>query len=320
MSTGMDQNITMNNKKVSVIIPVYNVEKYIGETIESVINQTYRNIEIITVNDGSTDGSLSILQEYAGKDSRIHIVDQKNKGLSGARNSGLAAATGEYLCIFDADDIMLPEKIATQVAYLEEYSDIDFVYSNIIHFIDGEKTERVLSIPKISKNPYKELLCGNFINPNSILMRKEVYERYGGFDESLRSAEDWDYWLKLAKNGVAFGHQDAFLTRYRVRNTSLSMDSVTMYETALRVLEKQKQEISPEFQPILNKQIKKRELRLGVAYLKSGAREQAYQFLQKSLVGKMFYYGNVIIPQKLLQNIYLLVRRLKFFINSNRYE
>ena len=92
--------------KISVIIPVYNVENYLEESLDSIINQTFTDLEIICVNDGSTDNSPSILNNYANKDSRINIINQENKGLSAARNSGLDVATGDYIYFFDSDDIL----------------------------------------------------------------------------------------------------------------------------------------------------------------------------------------------------------------------
>ena len=93
--------------KISVIIPVYNVEKYLRECLDSLLNQTFKDIEIICVNDGSTDGSLNILNEYASKDSRFIIINQNNQGLSAARNNGLNVAKGDYVAFLDSDDYIL---------------------------------------------------------------------------------------------------------------------------------------------------------------------------------------------------------------------
>ena len=99
------------NDKISIIVPVYNVEKYLDECIQSIINQTHKNIEIILINDGSTDNSLSILRKYEGIDKRIIVINQENKGLSASRNIGIKKSTGKYISLIDADDIIHPRMI-----------------------------------------------------------------------------------------------------------------------------------------------------------------------------------------------------------------
>lgn len=127
----------MNNNLVSIIIPVYNVEEYLKEALDSAINQTYKNIEIICVNDGSTDNSLQILEGYAQKDDRIKIITQKNKGLSGARNTGLFHAKGEYIYFLDSDDFYELELVEKTVQLFTD--DIDIVAFNIKKIFEIEE-------------------------------------------------------------------------------------------------------------------------------------------------------------------------------------
>ncbi len=225
---------------VSIVIPAYNAEQYVAQTIESVIRQTYQQLEVIVVDDGSTDATPGIVRNYAEKDPRITIVTQSNAGLSAARNAGLKVAKGEYLCIIDADDIMLPEKIASQLACLEQHSEADFTYSKVFYFNDGNKQLRMhdLATPEGSE-VYRALLRhGNLISPNAVFFRKKVFDTIGGFDEQLRSAEDLDYWLLLSSKGVYFVHQPQRLTLCRMRTNSLTADSVTLYRSAVTVFEK----------------------------------------------------------------------------------
>lgn len=229
----------MSNKLVSIIIPAYNVEKYIRQSIFSVLQQTYKEIEIIIVDDGSTDSTGSIIAEYSAKDTRITILTQKNRGLAAARNTGLRHAKGEYLCILDSDDIMLPEKIAKQLEFLEQHPEFDITYSDLYHFIDGTSDVYHHTMGALGDNQYQTLLLGNVINPNAVFFRRSVFEKCGGFDETLRSAEDWEYWLNVAYHKIKFGYQPIPLTLYRMRNNSLSANSVVMMETPIRVLEKQ---------------------------------------------------------------------------------
>lgn len=313
----------MKNKLVSIIVPAYNVEKYITETIDSIINQTYANIEIIIVNDGSSDTTPNIIDLYAKKDSRIKVIHQENKGLSGARNTGLLTATGEYLCIFDADDIMVTNKIERQVNFLEMNHDIDIVYSNLIHFFDGQKKEYVLDIKKISRSPYRELLEGNFINPNTILMKSHVFLTCGTFDESLRSAEDWDYFLTIARNNFIFGYVDEYLTRYRMRKTSLSSDFSTMYETAITVLEKQKEFCKnnqlTEYITTIDQGVEKRKRMLKLSYIIKRDYNKVNNInIPVGFLWKITLFIASILPKKIVQTIFILFKKIKFYKNSQR--
>lgn len=314
----------MKHKLVSVIVPAYNVEKYITETIDSVIGQTYTNLEIIIVNDGSSDSTPEILNLYAKRDKRINIIQQENKGLSGARNAGLQAATGEYLCIFDADDIMVPSKIEQQVNFLEMNHDIDIVYSNLTHFFDGKETEYVLSMKKVSRSPYRELLEGNFINPNTILMRKDVFLTCGKFDESLRSAEDWDYFLRVARNNFLFGFDNQYLTRYRMRKTSLSSDFSTMYETAIKVLEKQKEYCKKnkllEWVSVIDQGIERRKPMLTLSYIMKKDYHIARNVdIQTNFFLKITLSLVSLLPKKLIQILFILFKKIKFYKNATKF-
>ncbi len=218
---------------------------------------------------------------------------------------------------------MFPNKIEEQVEYLEQNLEIDFVYSNLIHFIDETKKERELQVKKIFLSPYKELLEGNFINPNTILMRKEVVKKSGIFDESLRSSEDWDYFLTIARNNFKFAYIDQYLTKYRVRNTILSADGRKMYETVLVVLNKQKEYCSKnnfsEFLLIIDTQINNRKRLLKLLYLIHKDYIK-YNNIQVSLSNtwKIILIIVKIFPKNLSKILYNLVRRIKFYRNSKK--
>ena len=126
-----------NEVMVSIIIPVYNVEKYLQECLESAINQTYKNIEIIAINDGSTDSSLAILEEYASKYGNLKIVNQENKGMSGARNAGLKVANGEYIYFLDSDDF-IDLNMIEECVVLAEKNNLDIINFDAHVFYDGD--------------------------------------------------------------------------------------------------------------------------------------------------------------------------------------
>lgn len=152
--------------KISIIIPVYNTEKYLGKCLDSVINQTYKDIEIICVNDGSVDGSEEILNEYAKNDSRIKILSQKNQGLSAARNNGIKNATGEYIGFVDSDDYIEPETYELAIKYMEQY-DVDIVNygMNIVPDKGEDENPRVLGGKK-----YHRLKHSGLINDKKVLV------------------------------------------------------------------------------------------------------------------------------------------------------
>lgn len=151
-----------SNKQVSVIVPIYNVEAYLEECLDSICAQTYQEIEIILVNDGSTDNSLAICKHYAEKDSRIQVIDKENGGLSDARNAGLDAATGEYIYFLDSDDFIDPETIALLTA-ASEAEQVDFINFDGVAFLDGENPWKVdgdISQTYIKKNTYTGIMTG----------------------------------------------------------------------------------------------------------------------------------------------------------------
>ncbi|HEY0979829.1 MAG TPA: glycosyltransferase [Candidatus Paceibacterota bacterium] len=225
---------------VSVIISAYNVEKYISQAIESVIAQTYSHIEILIVNDGSTDSTLHIIEGYALKDKRVVVVTQENQGVSAARNTGFKIAQGDYFCIFDADDIMLPTKIEAQLRFSNSNPSADFIYSKAYYFIDGTNDiyRHDLTTANGSSVHKKLLQYGNFIYTGTVFFKRSVFDIHSGFDEHFRSAEEFDYWLTLSKKGVSFLSHNEYLTLCRSRGSGLTSDSITMYTTLIAVLEK----------------------------------------------------------------------------------
>lgn len=185
--------------ETSVIIPTWNRRDLIARAIDSVFAQTRPVEEIIVVDDGSTDGTCEYLADRYGE--RIFYVRQDNAGVSAARNRGMALARGRYLALLDSDDEWLPEKTARQVAFLEAHPDIGMVLCDVFRVNpDGsliDVFDRRLQVP--TDGPaLRWILRDPALAPLSVLMRREVYETVGGFDESLRTAEDLDFHLRIA--------------------------------------------------------------------------------------------------------------------------
>ena len=183
--------------KVDIIIPVYNGSKYIAEAVESALSQTYKNKEIIVIDDGSTDNTKQVLSKYEG---RIKYIFQANQGVASARNRGIRAGSGKYVAFLDADDIWFIEKLEKQIAILETSQKAGFVYCDN-YFVDGERKEIAnykYKMPLLRGNILTDLFCSYFIITSSLVMRRACFEWVGFFDESLKVGEDYDFFLKLA--------------------------------------------------------------------------------------------------------------------------
>ncbi|KKU90602.1 MAG: Glycosyl transferase family 2 [Microgenomates group bacterium GW2011_GWA1_48_10] len=222
---------------VSVIVPAYNAEKFIGEAIQSALAQTYKNLEVIVGDDGSTDRTAEIVKALTRKDARVRYACQKNQGQSAARNLAIREAKGRYIAFLDADDLFLPEKLDAQVGFLEAHPDCGVSYSKIYHFFDDRKNELYyFVVDHPSGNLFGELLRKNFINPLAVLLRKELLDRYGAFEPSFRRVDEQYLWLKLSHNNVRFCYLDKPFGLYRIHRKSLSNEAAYFKETEERFL------------------------------------------------------------------------------------
>ena len=237
-------------KKFSVIIPTYKVEKYIASAIESVLAQTYQNFEIIVVNDDSPDRSVEICQQFT--DSRIKILSQKNRGLAGARNTGIRHAQGDYIALLDGDDLWLPEKLEKHFEHLESSSSVGISFSRSAFIDEAGNSLGTYLMPKLKEITSPDLLRDNPVgNGSAAVIRKEVLEAikfqdnlYGTvedfyFDDYFRQAEDIECWLRiiLQTNWKIEGIPEA-LTLYRVNSGGLSASLLNQFEALQKVIEK----------------------------------------------------------------------------------
>lgn len=222
-----------------MIIPAYNAAAYLEEAVESAVRQAYAPVEIVVVDDGSTDATPEILHSYRTAGKIIHIR-QDNKGLAAARNAGIRASSGEYVAFLDADDLFLPEKIALQAAYLDAHPACDVSYCGLWHFYEDDP-DRLLQLDyeyPSGDAVFPALLRKNFVNPLSVVMRRTAFERFGMFDETFRRSEDWELWVRLAHQGARFDYLPERLAKYRMRRGSMSYGSESEVErkrTALSI-------------------------------------------------------------------------------------
>lgn len=203
-------------KLVSIVLPVYNGEKYIAKSIESVLNQTYSNIELIIVNDCSTDSTLEIVDRYKEKDSRIHVINNiKNQKLPKSLNIGFSEAVGEYFSWTSDDNMYKENAIEKMVSYIEAH-DVDFVNAD---YSDIDETDAFLMEHKTSSER-NMLMLGNRVGA-CFLYTKHIADIVGEYDATLFLAEDYDYWIRIGRYGK-MGHIDDNLYLYRTHSQSLT--------------------------------------------------------------------------------------------------
>ena len=234
----------MFQKTISVIMPAFNCEKYIASAIESVLDQSYINFELIIINDGSTDKTLSVIKTFANRDERIKLIDQKNSGKpSITRNVGLQKAQGEYICFLDGDDLYHPEKLAYEYDILENNTNLNLVFHDVLYvksnifsketYLEAVKFQsRLLPyFTEISENTYicdtKRLflfMCTDIttLHTSAVFMRKSFLDEQPiAFPEDLTIGEDIDLWFRLVKaGGIAYTNQ--VLSYYRQHSQSLT--------------------------------------------------------------------------------------------------
>jgi glycosyltransferase involved in cell wall biosynthesis len=232
---------------VSVVIPAYNAERWIAATLASALAQTYRNLEIVVVDDGSTDKTSAIAEAFAARDPRVRVIHQTNRGLAAARNTGIAASRGSLIAPLDADDLWHPEKTAKQVAVMREAGPrVGVVYSwySII-----DESDRVIARalrPHHQGDIYAALVVSNFISSASIpLIRRSCLLELGGYDASLRTrgaqgCEDWKLYLAIAER-YEFLLVPEYLVGYRRHPGSMSRSVLPMKRGHAEVLAEARQ-------------------------------------------------------------------------------
>lgn len=223
----------MNNIRLSVIIPCYNQAHFLEDAVKSVLVQEFTDWEIIIINDGSTDSTKEISEQLALKDNRIRVHLQTNQGLSSARNKGLSLAKGEVIHFMDADDKVLESGYKTVFNFFTNFSEIDIVVGGYSYFRDDEFlhthgfSDQIISI--------EDLVRANLAPPVSYFCRKVILDKIGGFDESLKSCEDWDYWIRAGKAGARIRTVADVLVGYRYVPNSMSRNAVQMYHALKEV-------------------------------------------------------------------------------------
>ncbi len=229
----------MDTPKVSVIIPTYNRAKLVCRSIDSILAQTYRNIELIVVDDGSTDDTLAVLSKYGDQ---IKVIEQANGGVSKARNVGLKAATGDYIGFLDSDDYYLPTKIEEQVSYLCDHFNIDIVLCNWQYiWVHDETIDLEFKLKCSMKNILNEILWKDIYGlfpPIVPLFRRQCLEKVHEFDTTLAVREEQDFWLRMALAGYQFGMIEKILCVYVDSKDSKGKNLDRVEGAMMRILNK----------------------------------------------------------------------------------
>lgn len=221
---------------ISVVIPVFNGEKTIKETIQSVLDQTFIDLEVIVINDGSQDSTLSIVSSIT--DPRVQVFSYENAGLANSRNRGFSYATGEYISFLDADDLWTVDKLEAQYKALQANPQAAVAYSWVDYIDESGNFFRSASHITANGDVYEQLLLNNFLeNGSNPLIRRQALADVGGFDAELASSEDWDMWLRLSAR-YEFVAVSSAQVLYRKSSHSMSCNALKMEAESLRMLDK----------------------------------------------------------------------------------
>ena len=290
--TGIPTATIVSAPRMSVVMPVYNVEQYVAQAIESVLAQTFEDFELIIVDDGGTDGSMDICRSY--DDPRIRIISQRNRGLPGARNTGIAAVRSPFVALLDSDDVFHPDKLLMHFVHLSANPHIGISFAGS-RMIDHEGAVMSVAMrPKLTGITPADIFCRNPVgNGSAAVMRMSAIDlaafstpgepdRLCWFDERFRQSEDIEFWTRCAvQHGIAFEGIEGMLTDYRIVGGALSANIVNQYVSWQYMVQKLSS-LAPEFVE------------------KHGAQARAFQL--RYLARRAVQLGDIAFARDLLRN------------------
>jgi glycosyltransferase involved in cell wall biosynthesis len=223
-----------NGPLVSVVTATYNAARYLPLSVRSALAQTYQPVEVHVVDDGSTDDTAAVLEEFS-REPRVHVHRQSNQGQASAKNRGIRESRGELVAFLDADDMWYPDKLERQVPLLLADSHAGVIYSD---FSCVDEAGR--DIPPPPREPHRgritpQLFIDNFINFNTTLVKRECFARAGIFDETLPMGIDWDLWLRISTE-FEFLYLDEPTMAYRIWSGQMSKNSARRFDCTLRIM------------------------------------------------------------------------------------
>lgn len=334
--------------KVSVIIPTYNCARYLPEAINSVLNQTYQDLEIIVVDDGSTDNTRTITGEYIDKFSeKIRYFYQENKGPGAARNIGIQQAKGEYICFLDADDLILSGSINKRINFFEKNRELTMVFSDFTLNFDSSEIINA----NLRKNNFLNLLNGSIESKNNneiilnskflidffkrnmpvwtgtVMIKKIAIEKIGAFKENMRISEDLDFWWRTIKHYQKIGYIDEPLSFYRRTRGTLCKNIENLYSGTIDFLTGVLNEVTNnkellEIKNTLRKRLSSDLLELGREYLRKSKIKKAKKCFFRSLRYNPLNYSVIIfialtyIPVSIQRNL----RKIKAVLKNMSFK
>ena len=309
--------------KVSAGLPVYNGEMWIQYAIESVLNQTFKDLELIIIDDGSIDRTIDIINSY--NDNRIRLIEQKNQGFTVATNTHIANCQGEYLCFIGDDDIWHPQKIEKQVNFMENTAS-DLIHSNVIHidkngqYIGTRNPKFPMSLPR--EEYIKKLFLKNHVCHQTVFISQKVFEKVGGFDNQLKIISDHEMWTRAAK-AFNFGYINEPLAKKRIHDQQISNNKLVMVNDLFYFIEK-----AEKMYPFLHNSVEKRK-KISNAYLIWGKNELKQsnltrakeKFLQayKTYPSLMYKFGSMSPSTYIkFEHMSSLLGQIKFKLQSHK--
>ena len=321
---------------VSVVIPTFNCAAYLPEAIRSVLAQTHQASEIIVVDDGSTDDTAAVV---AGLGNGVIYVRQANAGVAAARNTGVARATGSYVAFLDADDYWAPDKLETQLLVMDICPDVDLVCTDFWLAGDEQRESYVkkkyrlfaayrLDWPAIFPSRLRlpgtqvdarmgpvfgPLFLGNFVNTSSVLLRRRACERVGPFSERLRTQEDYEYWLKVARKAdCAFVDRPLLAFRQRRHQLTAPDQGLRIAQDVLTVVESMASHVGKTLAPsLVAKRLSERCVAVAMAFLGARQRSQARRLLHRAFSYRPLSVavGGLMVWSFVPTNVGLIVRK-----------
>lgn len=288
--TSQREQVNKETAKVSVIMPAYNGEKYIAASVRSVLEQTHTNVELIVIDDGSTDRTAEIVKEFQASDERVIYVFQQNGGQGQARNKGIRLSCGEVIAFLDQDDLWVKEKLERQIEAMNK-TNVDIIFSDGFIFHDDDSTDESTTCAAWfsalrgkfgGANMLGYLLTLNRIPTLSAMVRRETMESVGLLEEDRRyqNCDDYDLWLKLAESGATFFGMSEKLVRYRLHSSQHSRNSIQMNKSEIGVLEKAWR-LTPANQRIKERRLSSLRRKLIIALINNDKTDEAQKTLRE---------------------------------------
>lgn len=232
--------LSVRNPTLSIIVPAYNVAPYVSAAVLSALDQTFADLEVVVVDDGSTDATPEILRtiEIQRQDPRLRIIRQPNGGLSAARNTAIAAARGDFIGLLDADDLWAPEKAERHLAVMQQDPGIGITFSDSLYLTEeGRPTGMVLTSGRRRPSLHDMIRRNHVGNGSAPIVRRRCFQDVGDFRTDLKSCEDYEMWCRVLRAGYRAVHLNEPLTYYRLRGTSLSFNFEKFLQNADRAMD-----------------------------------------------------------------------------------